>query len=90
MLLIGLWHGVTWNFIIWGLWHGIGLFVQNRWSGIVRPWAIRLETRPALKMSLAVVSTFLTFQYVALGWIWFALPDPVSAGQVFLRLFGMA
>ncbi len=90
MLLIGLWHGVTWNFIIWGLWHGIGLFIQNRWSGIVRPWAIRLETRPALKMSMVVVSTFLTFQYVALGWIWFALPDPVSSWQVFLRLFGLA
>lgn len=89
MILIGLWHGATWNFILWGLWHGVGLFVQNRWSGIIRPWAARLETRPALKMSLAVVSTFLTFQYVALGWVWFALPDPVSSWHVFLKLFGI-
>lgn len=89
MILIGLWHGATWNFILWGLWHGVGLFAQNRWSGIVRPWAARLETRPALKMSLAVVSTFLTFQYVALGWVWFALPDPVSSWHVFLKLFGI-
>jgi D-alanyl-lipoteichoic acid acyltransferase DltB (MBOAT superfamily) len=89
MILIGLWHGATWNFILWGLWHGVGLFVQNRWSGIIRPWAARLETRPALKMSLAVVSTFLTFQYVALGWVWFSLPDPVSSWQVFLKLFGI-
>lgn len=89
MILIGLWHGATWNFILWGLWHGVGLFAQNRWSGIVRPWAARLETRPALKMSLAVISTFLTFQYVALGWVWFALPDPVSSWHVFLKLFGI-
>ena len=26
MLLIGLWHGGTWNFIVWGLWHGLGLW----------------------------------------------------------------
>ena len=32
MLLIGLWHGITWSFALWGLWHGIGLFVHNRWS----------------------------------------------------------
>ena len=89
MILIGLWHGATWNFILWGLWHGVGLFAQNRWSGIIRPWAARLETRPALKMSLAVVSAFLTFQYVALGWVWFALPDPVSSWHVFLKLFGI-
>jgi alginate O-acetyltransferase complex protein AlgI len=25
MLLIGFWHGVTWNFALWGLWHGVGL-----------------------------------------------------------------
>ena len=31
MVLIGLWHGVTWNFVAWGLWHGLGLFVHNRW-----------------------------------------------------------
>ena len=36
MLLIGLWHGMTWNFVIWGLWHGIGLFVHNRWSDTLR------------------------------------------------------
>ncbi len=36
MLLIGLWHGITLNFIFWGLWHGMGLFLQNRWSEFIR------------------------------------------------------
>mgnify|MGYP000223628064 CR=1 FL=1 len=27
MVLIGMWHGITWSFIIWGLWQGVGLFV---------------------------------------------------------------
>jgi len=89
MILIGLWHGVTWNFVLWGLWHGVGLFVQNRWSGMTRLWTEKLETRPALKVSIFVVSAFLTFQYVALGWVWFALPDPVLSWRVLLKLFGI-
>jgi len=90
MILIGLWHGVTWNFILWGLWHGIGLFVQNRWSEFLRPHLAGLENRKWLRFSLMVLSIFLTFQYVALGWVWFALPDPVLSWNVFLKLLGLA
>jgi len=89
MILIGLWHGVTWNFILWGSWHGIGLFVQNRWSGFVRPLTEKLEERHALKMFFAAISTFITFQYVTLGWVWFALPSPGLSWQVLLKLLGI-
>jgi len=90
MLLIGLWHGVTWNFILWGLWHGVGLFLQNRWSEFIRPRLIGIENRKWLNLCVTGLSTILTFQYVALGWIWFALPDPASSWHVFLKLIGMA
>jgi alginate O-acetyltransferase complex protein AlgI len=46
MLLIGLWHGVTWNFVLWGLWHGLGQFAQNRWSEAVRARAAALQAQP--------------------------------------------
>ncbi|MFN8427896.1 MAG: MBOAT family O-acyltransferase [Anaerolineales bacterium] len=36
MFLIGLWHGITVNFILWGIWHGLGLFIQNRWSDFAK------------------------------------------------------
>ncbi|PDO11128.1 MAG: acyltransferase [Candidatus Reconcilbacillus cellulovorans] len=29
MLLIGLWHGYTWTYVVWGLWHGAVLAVEN-------------------------------------------------------------
>jgi D-alanyl-lipoteichoic acid acyltransferase DltB (MBOAT superfamily) len=90
MLLIGLWHGVTWSFILWGLWHGVGLFLQNRWSEFIRPRLVGLENRKWLNSSLTVLSTILTFQYVALGWVWFALPNLTSSVHVFLKLFGFA
>jgi alginate O-acetyltransferase complex protein AlgI len=88
MLLIGLWHGVAWNFVAWGAWHGLGLFAHNRWSDFVKPRAAVLESRPWLKRAAAWSSVLLTFHYVLLGWVWFALPDIGLAGRVMLRLFG--
>lgn len=89
MVLIGLWHGATLNFIAWGLWHGFGLFVQNRWSEWVRPYFAGLEGRPALKSAIASLGVAFTFHYVALGWVWFALPEPGLSWQVLQRLFGL-
>jgi D-alanyl-lipoteichoic acid acyltransferase DltB (MBOAT superfamily) len=89
MVLIGLWHGVTWNFALWGLWHGAGLFVHNRWSEWSRGRVAELENRPVWKKTYTAFSTLLTFQYVVLGWVWFALPSVESSGKVFLRLFGI-
>jgi D-alanyl-lipoteichoic acid acyltransferase DltB (MBOAT superfamily) len=88
-VLIGLWHGITWNFVLWGAWHGVGLFVQNRYSEWVRPHLPDLSARPALKQGLAVFGGLLTFHYVALGWVWFALPSAGLSWQVFLKLFGV-
>ncbi len=74
MVLIGLWHGVALNFMVWGLWHGAGLFIHNRWKEYTGPrfstWAIN----PFRKNILSICGIFLTFHYVALGWLFFALP----------------
>ena len=88
MLLIGLWHGVTWNFFAWGLWHGFGLFINNRWSTWVRPYLANLNHRTNLKRTLEFGGWFLTFQFVAIGWVWFALPTLELSWAVFQKLFG--
>lgn len=88
MALIGLWHGVTWNFLIWGLWHGLGLFVQNRYSEWAAPKFGDLEARPVMRRVLNITGGLLTFHYVALGWVWFALPEPGVSLRMISRLFG--
>jgi alginate O-acetyltransferase complex protein AlgI len=88
MLLIGLWHGLTWNFAVWGAWHGLGLFVHNRWADWVRPRVAGLAGRPRLQRALAFGGWLLTFHYVVLGWVWFALPDMDKAWIIFRKLFG--
>jgi len=88
MLLIGLWHGMTANFVLWGLWHGLGLFAHNRWSELTRA---RFAALPAAGQKvLNVGGVFLTFNFVTLGWIFFALPTPSISWHVFTKLFGLA
>ena len=89
MLLLGLWHGITWNFVIWGLWHGIGLFVHNRWSEFLKPRTVIIEEKPLLKKTLEISGVVLTFNYVTLGWVWFALSQASLSWQVLLRLLGV-
>jgi alginate O-acetyltransferase complex protein AlgI len=89
MIIIGLWHGITWAFFVWGLWHGIGLFVHKMWSDRTRKWYIRLKQRPHLQRLWTITGILLTFHYVLLGWVWFALPDFDSALMTMRRLFGL-
>lgn len=89
MLVIGLWHGVTWGFAVWGLWHGIGLFVHKLYSDKTRHAYIRLRDRPQLNMAIGAAGTLLTFHFVVLGWVWFALPDIATSWDVLIRLLGM-
>jgi len=86
--LIGLWHGITLNFVAWGLWHGIGVYGQNRNTALSKPFIAWLEKHPKLNTISRVFSTLLTFHYVALGWVWFALPSLGVSLGVFSKLFG--
>lgn len=89
MIVIGLWHGVTWHFVVWGVWHGLGLFVHKVYSDRTRGFYIRLRDRPRLNRWIGAAGTALTFQFVVIGWVWFALPDLATCWDVFLRLFGL-
>lgn len=65
MLLGGLWHGASWNFVIWGGLHGLYLAVHRAFGG----------TRPARDLEgLSFTNawrTWLTFNLVCFAWIFF-------------------
>jgi D-alanyl-lipoteichoic acid acyltransferase DltB (MBOAT superfamily) len=88
MALIGLWHGVTANFVLWGLWHGLGLFAHNRWSEQTKARFAALP--PRWQTVLNAGGVLLTFNFVALGWVFFAMPNLAASWHVFLKLFGFA
>ena len=86
MMFIALWHGVTTNFALWGAWHSVGLFVHNRWADFARGRSSFVSENPALQRAVNVVGTIMTFHFVALGWVWFALSTPAAALHVLRAL----
>ncbi len=88
MVAIGLWHGISINFVIWGIWHGLGLFIHKLWTDRTRVFYQNLNEKPRLRRAANWFSILLTFHFVALGWVWFALPDPAASLGVLRRLFG--
>jgi alginate O-acetyltransferase complex protein AlgI len=73
MVLGGLWHGASWNFVIWGALHGGAL-------GVTRFWQRRRggAERPASAIG-RVVATLATFHFVCLGWVFFRAPTLAHA-----------
>jgi len=70
MLLCGLWHGASWNFVFWGGLHGVALATHKAWK-CWTPFVVLLNNRPAFRIVWSVVSRFLTLSVVLVGWIFF-------------------
>lgn len=75
-LLSGLWHGASWNFVLWGAYHGLFLVCEKRLG------LRRLEKIPG---ALAVGATFLVAIF---GWVLFRAPDLPFALRFASRLLG--
>lgn len=81
MLLGGLWHGASWNFVLWGAAHGIAL-------GVVRFLQRRHPPEAATPTPLwrSLLAGFVTFEFVNLTWVLFRAPTLADAGRVLARL----
>jgi len=74
-LISGLWHGASWNFVIWGAYHGLFLVLD------------RLFLKKLLDKSGAIFSTIFTFLVAILGWVVFRLETFDEAMIYYGRLF---
>ena len=71
MLLGGLWHGASWNFVLWGGLNGLGLVVYKAWRRI-SPW------KGYHRWWLKAWGVFLTFHFITWTRIWFRSGSHVS------------
>src|SRR6195256_6053157 len=74
MVLGGLWHGASVNFIIWGLLHGAALVV-GRVLGVTGEGGHRRVP--------AIVSWLVTFHFICLTWVFFRAPT-LDGAQAYL------
>jgi len=75
MLLGGLWHGASWNFVMWGGLNGLGLVVFKFWKKIT----------PLKKLPPQVyrfIGIVVTFHFITFTRIWFRAPTWEGAWQI--------
>jgi alginate O-acetyltransferase complex protein AlgI len=65
MLLGGLWHGASWNFVIWGGLHGVALIVHREWQRLTENAGVWF------RRVLALIAVPLTFYWICVTWIFF-------------------
>ena len=68
MLLGGLWHGASWNFVIWGALNGAGMIVYKVWAKM--NWNIKMLLITLLMSSLWVAKAMLYAPIWKLFFVW--------------------
>ena len=68
MLLGGLWHGASWNFMIWGGLNGIGMIVNKFWRTMW--WNLRLILMTTLTFSLMLADRFTHLPAIRVFMVW--------------------
>ena len=71
MLLGGLWHGASWNFVLWGFMHGI-LLIAHRW--FVRQNIVQEAFKKLPRASL-ICGWVITQYFIFMTWLVFRLED---------------
>lgn len=74
----GLWHGASWNFVLWGALHGIGLAFLRLWQ----TWRGSAKAKGFWRYACIVF----TFHYVTFTWIFFRAADFDTAWSILERI----
>lgn len=74
--LTGLWHGASWNFVVWGLYYGILLILEK--------YLFRRITE-----RIPILGTIYTILLVVIGWVFFFSPSLGAAGTYLRAMFGV-
>ena len=79
MVLGGLWHGSSWNFVTWGTLNGVGLVIYKNWKKI-SPWADKTRWYNRA-IGLIITLCFITFTRA-----WFRSPTWDGAIQILSKI----
>lgn len=80
-LISGLWHGASWNFIVWGAYYGFFLCIERFFSSTQLSKTIALPN---------IACQLLTLFIVMIGWVFFRSPTLTYAMDYLHVMFGLA
>lgn len=75
--LTGLWHGASWNFVIWGLYFGVLLIIE------------KLILAKYLEKMPSIFRHIYTMFFVVISWVIFAFEDVTNVCTYLKAMFGM-
>lgn len=75
-LLTGLWHGASWNFILWGLYYGVLIILE------------KFVFRRLLERTPSAIRHILTMLAVVFGWVIFEITSPASELEFVKAMLG--
>lgn len=73
--LTGLWHGASWNFVLWGIYYGVLLLIEKL---VFSKWK-----------NVPVLSNITTMFFVVIGWTLFYFTDFSQLTVFFKTMFGL-
>jgi alginate O-acetyltransferase complex protein AlgI len=77
-LISGLWHGASWNFVVWGAYHGSLLCLEK---------IVLLKKTERLPVAVKLVFTLF---FVMVGWVFFRTADMKSAFAFLRQMFNFS
>jgi D-alanyl-lipoteichoic acid acyltransferase DltB (MBOAT superfamily) len=67
-LLSGLWHGASWNYVLWGLYHGVLLLLTRAHELLGKPRSAKRDARTGVLLPLQIAGMFCL---TLVGWLLF-------------------
>jgi len=85
-LISGLWHGASWNFVVWGGLNGLYLAVGT----FVEKWKIRtvdIIQNKMIKSLVGILEISVTFGLVCVAWVFFRATSIAGAFGILIGIF---
>ncbi len=86
MVIMGLWHGAGWAFVVWGAVHGSYLVLNHAWATLSRGTPLERFRQSALWRKVSLMITFIA---VASAWVIFRADSLHDASLLLQLMYGL-
>ncbi len=80
MILGGLWHGASWNFVLWGGLHGCFLCLNHGYRHLTKTFGFSTPK---------ILGWLMTFIAVVFAWVFFRSPSFERSGEIIIGMIGL-